>query len=67
MTRYLVVGAGFTGAVIAERIAAMAGQRVLVVDRRDHIGGNAYDHADENGVVIHPHGPHIFHTSSTKV
>ncbi len=62
----LVVGAGFAGAVLAERLAA-SGQRVLVVDRRPHIGGNAYDALDGAGVLIHPYGPHIFHTNSAAV
>ncbi len=62
----LVVGAGFSGAVIAERLAS-AGRRVLVVDRREHIGGNAHDHPDEHGVLVHRYGPHIFHTNSARV
>ena len=64
---YLVVGAGFAGAVMAERLAADAGKRVLVVDRRPHIGGNAYDEHDAAGVLIHRYGPHIFHTNSDDV
>ncbi|MDQ4035616.1 MAG: UDP-galactopyranose mutase [Chloroflexota bacterium] len=63
---YLVVGAGFAGAVCAERLAA-AGRRVLVVDRRPHIGGNAYDEHDETGLLVHRYGPHIFHTNSDGV
>ncbi|WP_182086596.1 UDP-galactopyranose mutase [Aureimonas sp. ME7] len=63
----LVVGAGFAGAVLAERLAEGSGRRVLVVDRRDHIAGNAYDHLDEAGVLVHRYGPHIFHTNSPKV
>lgn len=63
---YLVVGAGFAGAVMAERIAA-AGHRVLVVDRRGHIAGNAFDHEDAAGILIHKYGPHIFHTNSDEV
>lgn len=63
----LVVGAGFAGSVIAERLAADSGQRVLVVDRRPHIGGNAFDEHDAAGVLIHRYGPHIFHTNSTDV
>lgn len=63
----LVIGAGFAGAVLAERLAADGGQRVLVVDRRPHIGGNAYDEHDEAGVLIHRYGPHIFHTNSADV
>ncbi|WP_396594114.1 UDP-galactopyranose mutase [Brevundimonas sp. R86498] len=63
----LVVGAGFAGAVLAERLASDAGMTVLVVDRRPHIGGNAYDHLDAAGVLIHEYGPHIFHTNSAEV
>ncbi|NKC33834.1 UDP-galactopyranose mutase [Falsiroseomonas selenitidurans] len=64
---WLVVGAGFAGAVLAERIANQRNERVLVIDRRDHIAGNAYDHLDEAGVLIHRYGPHIFHTNSEAV
>ena len=63
----LVVGAGFAGSVIAERLASQYGQRVLVVDKRPHIGGNAYDTHDDAGVLVHPYGPHIFHTNSEDV
>ncbi len=62
----LIVGAGFAGAVCAERLAA-AGKRVLIIDKRSHIGGNAFDCQDKNGVTIHPYGPHIFHTSSKRI
>jgi len=62
----LVVGAGFAGAVLAERLAD-AGQRVLIIDQRGHIGGNAHDRLDQAGVMIHPYGPHIFHTNSRAV
>ncbi len=64
---YLVVGAGFAGSVLAERLASVLGQRVLVVDKRPHIGGNAYDRHDDHGVLIHPYGPHIFHTNSADI
>nr|WP_232338325.1 UDP-galactopyranose mutase [Bordetella flabilis] len=64
---YLVVGAGFAGSVLAERLAAGLNRRVLVVDRRPHIGGNAYDHYNEDGVLVHRYGPHIFHTNADKV
>ena len=67
MYDWIVAGAGFTGATVAERIATQLGQRVLVVDRRSHIGGNAYDHYDAAGVLIHAYGPHIFHTNSDRV
>jgi UDP-galactopyranose mutase len=63
----VVAGAGFAGAVMAERLAADGGLKVLVVDRRPHIAGNAYDHLDEAGVMIHQYGPHIFHTNSSEV
>lgn len=64
---WIVVGAGFTGAVVAERIASILDERVLVVDRRDHIAGNAYDYRDEDGLLVHKYGPHIFHTNSKRV
>lgn len=64
---YLIVGAGFAGSVLAERMASEHGAKVLVIDRRDHIGGNAYDRLDEAGVLIHQYGPHIFHTNSDEV
>ena len=63
----LIVGAGFAGSVIAERLASQLGERVLIVDKRPHIGGNAYDRYDDAGVLIHPYGPHIFHTNSADV
>jgi UDP-galactopyranose mutase len=62
----LVVGAGFAGAVVAERLAS-AGREVLVIDRRDHVAGNAYDHPDSNGILVHRFGPHLFHTNSDAV
>lgn len=64
---WLIVGAGFTGATVAERIASQLDQKVLIIDRRDHIGGNAYDRYDENGILLSQYGPHIFHTNSKKV
>ena len=63
----MVVGAGFAGAVMAERLAADGGKRVLVVDRRPHIGGNAFDCRDDAGILIHQYGPHIFHTNSSEI
>src|SRR2546429_4709271 len=63
----LVVGAGYAGSIMAERLASQRGQRVLVIDRRDHIAGNAFDYHDEHGVLVHKYGPHIFHTNSEKV
>jgi UDP-galactopyranose mutase len=67
MFDYLVVGAGFAGATIAERLAAHADKKVLICDRRPHVGGNAYDHYDEAGILVHKYGPHIFHTNSRDV
>jgi UDP-galactopyranose mutase len=67
MFDWLVVGAGFAGSVLAERLASQRGDRVLVVDRRPHIGGNAYDCYNEAGLLIHKYGPHIFHTNSEQV
>ena len=63
----IVVGAGFAGSVLAERFAAQLGKRVLLIDKRDHIGGNAYDFHNEHGILVHKYGPHIFHTNSEKV
>jgi UDP-galactopyranose mutase len=67
MFDYCIVGAGFAGSVIAERLARGAGKRVLVVERRPHVAGNAYDHYDEAGILVHRYGPHIFHTNSREV
>jgi UDP-galactopyranose mutase len=64
---YLIVGAGFAGSVLAERLTSQLGKRVLLVDKRSHIGGNAYDHKDAAGVLMHRYGPHIFHTNSDEV
>ncbi|MEJ7777387.1 MAG: UDP-galactopyranose mutase [Sphingomicrobium sp.] len=64
---YLVVGAGFAGSVISERLANEHGARVLLIDRRDHVGGNAFDEHDEAGILYHKYGPHIFHTNSDAV
>jgi UDP-galactopyranose mutase len=67
MFDYLIVGAGYAGSVLAERLARVAGKRVLVCDRRPHIAGNAYDHYNDAGVLVHKYGPHIFHTNSREV
>lgn len=64
---WLIVGSGFTGAVLAERIASQLGKKVLVVEKRGHIGGNSYDSYDEHGVLIHNYGSHTFHTNSAMV
>lgn len=63
---YLIVGAGFAGSVMARQLAD-AGKRVLIIDKRDHIGGNAYDYTNDHGVRLHKYGPHIFHTNSDRV
>jgi UDP-galactopyranose mutase len=62
----LIVGAGFAGSVLAERLAS-TGRRILLLDRRSHIGGNAYDHHDAAGILIHRYGPHIFHTNAQQI
>lgn len=67
MFDYLIVGAGFAGSVMAERLSRDGGKRVLLVDRRPHIGGNAYDRYDDAGILIHKYGPHIFHTNSQRI
>jgi UDP-galactopyranose mutase len=67
MFDYLIVGAGFAGSVMAERLASVQGARVLIVEKRSHIGGNAYDHYDQHGNLVHRYGPHIFHTNSEAV
>jgi len=64
---FLVVGAGYAGSIMAERLASQCDQRILVIDRRAHLAGNAYDYVDEHGVLVHKYGPHIFHTNSRKV
>jgi UDP-galactopyranose mutase len=63
----LIVGAGYAGSIMAERLVTQLGQRVLVIDRRDHVAGNAYDYYDEHGILVHKYGPHIFHTNHMPV
>jgi UDP-galactopyranose mutase len=67
MYDWLIVGAGFAGSVLAERLSSVRGDSVLLVDRRSHIGGNAYDHLDAAGILVHKYGPHIFHTNSEQI
>jgi UDP-galactopyranose mutase len=67
MFDWLVVGAGFAGSVLAERLASQRGERVLLIDRRPHLAGNAYDRLDDAGILIHQYGPHIFHTNSEAI
>jgi UDP-galactopyranose mutase len=67
MFDYLIVGAGFAGSVLAERLASQANKKVLIIDKRNHIGGNAYDHYDKDGILVHKYGPHIFHSNCKDV
>ena len=67
MFDYLIVGAGFAGSVLAERLANGLGKKVLICDVRPHIGGNAYDFYNDEGILIHKYGPHIFHTNSAEI
>lgn len=64
---YLIIGAGFAGSVLAERIASKLNKKVIIIEKRNHIGGNAYDEYDSYGILIHKYGPHIFHTNSKLV
>ncbi|WP_138991171.1 UDP-galactopyranose mutase [Larkinella sp. C7] len=64
---YVIVGAGFAGSVLAERLATQLDKRILLIDKRPHIGGNAFDCLNEDGILIHQYGPHIFHTNSPEV
>jgi UDP-galactopyranose mutase len=67
MFNYIVVGSGFAGSVIAERIANALNQKVLIIEKRNHIGGNCYDYRDENNIIVHKYGPHLFHTDYKEV
>lgn len=67
MYDFLIVGAGFSGCVLAERIASQLNKKVLIVEKRNHIGGNAYDYYNEYGILVHKYGPHWFHTNDKKV
>jgi UDP-galactopyranose mutase len=67
MFDYLIVGAGFAGSVLAERLATIGNKKVLIIDSRNHIAGNAYDFFNDDGVLIHKYGPHIFHTNSKNI
>lgn len=67
MFDYLIVGAGFAGSVLAERLAKVANKKVLLIDKRNHIGGNTFDFYNDYGILVHKYGPHIFHTNSRDV
>jgi len=67
MFDYVIVGAGFAGSVLAERLATKAGKKILILDKRNHIAGNTYDYYNKDGILIHKYGPHIFHTNSKDV
>ena len=66
MFDFMIVGAGFSGSVLAERLSHI-GKKILLVDKRNHIAGNAYDYHNNDGILIHKYGPHIFHTNSKEV
>ena len=67
MFDFLIVGAGFAGSVLAERLASLGNKKVLLIDKRNHIGGNTFDYYDHHGILVHKYGPHIFHTNSHEV
>ena len=65
--KYVIVGAGLAGLTMAERIATKLNEKVLIIEKRNHIGGNVYDSYNEDGILIHNYGPHIFHTNDREV
>lgn len=67
MFDFLIVGAGFAGSVLAERLATQQNKKVLIIDKRPHIGGNTFDYYDNHGILVHKYGPHIFHTNSREI
>ncbi len=67
MIDYIIVGAGLAGVVMAERIASQLNKKVLIIEKRNHIGGNCFDFKDENNILIHKYGPHLFHTNNEEV
>ncbi|MCU7877107.1 MAG: UDP-galactopyranose mutase [Candidatus Thiodiazotropha sp. (ex Lucinoma borealis)] len=67
MIDYIIVGAGFAGTVLAERLASQNNKKILIIEKRKHIAGNCYDHYDEQGVLVHKYGPHLFHTDNAEV
>ncbi|TCW60159.1 UDP-galactopyranose mutase [Treponema sp. J25] len=67
MFNYIIVGAGFAGSVIAERLASQKKEKVLIIEKHNHIGGHCFDYKDENNIIVHKYGPHLFHTNNKKV
>ena len=67
MVNFIVVGAGLAGSVVAEHIARVLKKNVLIIEQRHHIGGNTYDYYNDDGILIHSYGPHIFHTNNNRV
>jgi len=67
MFDYIVVGAGYAGVVMAQKIATQLDKKVLIIEKRNHIAGNCYDFKDENNILMHKYGPHLFHTNNKKV
>ena len=67
MFDYIIVGAGYAGVVMAERIATKLDKKVLIIEKRNHIAGNCYDFKDDNGIIRHQYGPHLFHTNNKDV
>ena len=67
MFDYIVIGTGLAGSVIAERIANVLDKKVLIIEKRNHIGGNCFDYYNEDGILVHKYGPHIFHTNLKNV
>ena len=63
----LIVGCGLSGIVLAERLATVCNEKVLIIDKRAHVGGNIYDYKDKNGITVHKYGPHVFHTNDRNV
>jgi len=67
MIDYIIIGSGLAGVVIAERIATQLNKKVLIIEKRNHVGGNCFDFKDENNILIHKYGPHLFHTNNKEV
>lgn len=67
MIEYVIIGAGLAGVVMAERIATQLNKKVIIIEKRNHIGGNCFDFKDENNILIHKYGPHLFHTNNKEV